>query len=590
MQAVKNKNRSRLIAAAMQRIPCDLTVENVRFVNVITGQIYPASVDVIDGVVVRVREAGEETSVPSKKIYDGGGRYLVPGFFDVHLHIESTMMIPENFGRAVAMCGTTTVVTDPHEIGNVMGIDGVRFMIESGRKAPIRVYALAPSCVPSVEGVEGNGASFGAREIRELMAEDDVLGVAEVMDFVGVINDVPRMHDIVQAGIDADAFVQGHAPGILGKELAAYAVAGPVSCHESRTAEQVAQKLRMGMHVNLQSSSLSVGLLPELLKGLEGMRWTDNVSICTDDIHAGDILKTGHINRVIKHALALGLDPVDAIRFATYNPAREYGFSDLGAIAPGYLADMQLLDELDGENPYAVFVGGKLICEGGKLVDDKKEASEYTFPNTVNMPQITCADDFRLKASENCGDTVKTIVLSSDRVIFYEANYEELPVKDGYVDISGDPDLCFVAICNRYGSGDKSIAVYRGFGLEKGAVASTISHDCHNFTVVYKDPADAFAAAKELARVGGGVTAVENGAPISTLALPVAGLMSELPVEPLAAKTQETEKAIATLCYGKEGMLLKTAVMALACLPCVVMTDKGVFDGLNSVFLPVFKD
>ena len=163
MQAVKNKNRSRLIAAAMQRIPCDLTVENVRFVNVITGQIYPASVDVIDGVVVRVREAGEETSVPSKKIYDGGGRYLVPGFFDVHLHIESTMMIPENFGRAVAMCGTTTVVTDPHEIGNVMGIDGVCFMLESGRKAPIRVYALAPSCVPSVEGVEGNGASFGAR-------------------------------------------------------------------------------------------------------------------------------------------------------------------------------------------------------------------------------------------------------------------------------------------------------------------------------------------------------------------------------------------------------------------------------------------
>ncbi len=588
MQAVKNKDRSRLIAAAMQQIPCDLTVENVKFVNVITGEIYPASVDILDGIVVRVREEGETTETPSKETYDAQGRYMVPGFIDTHLHIESTMMVPENFARAVARCGSTAVMTDPHEIGNVMGIDGVKFMIDNAKQAPIRVYTLTPSCVPSVVGAEGSGASFEAKDIKELFNEDNVIGVAEVMDFIGVINDVPRMHDIVQAGMDAGLFIQGHAPGLTGKELVAYKIAGPVSCHESRVGAEVRQKLRMGMHVNLQSSSLSLGLLPELIKGTEGMRWKDNVSICTDDIHAKDILETGHINRVIKHALALGVDPIDAIRYATYNPAREFGFTDMGAIAPGYVADFQLLDELDGRNPKTVFVGGKVIVEDYELVDDH-EPKPLDFPNTVKLSQVTGKEVFCLKAPEGCGDTVKTAVMTTDGTIMYHLEYEDLPVKDGYVDISADPNLCFVALCNRHGASDMTVAVYRGFGLEKGAVASTISHDCHNFTVVFKKPEDAYAAAKELERVGGGITAVENGQIISTLELPVAGLMSDLPAEKVAVNVEKTEKAIATLCYGKEGMLLKTAVMALACLPCVVITDRGLWDGLHSKFCEPFQ-
>jgi len=590
MQIMKNKDRSRLIAAAMQRIPCDLTVENVQLVNVITGEIYPADVDILDGVIVRVRTDGEQTSMPSKETYDGKGRYLAPGCIDTHLHIESTMMIPENFGRAVALCGSTCVITDPHEIGNVMGVDGVKFMLESGKKSPMRVYALVPSCIPSVEGAEGSGAKFTVKEVEELLDEEGILGIAEVMDFVGVINDVPRMHDIVQAGIDRGMFIQGHAPGIYNKELSAYFLAGPTSCHESRGAADVRQKLREGVHVNLQSSSLSIGMLPGLLDGTKGMKYTDNVSICTDDIHAGDILTTGHINRVIKHALGLGVDPVEALRWASYNPAREYGITDLGAIAPGYVADMQLLDEIDGRNPSAVFVGGKLIVEDSKLVEAEAPVCNYEFPNTVNMPQITGPENFMMKAPEGCGDTVKTLVIVPNAGILYQASYEELPVKDGYVDISGDENLTFVALCNRHGSGDMTLAVYRDFGLEKGALASTISHDCHNFTVAFKKAEDAYAAAVELARVGGGITAVENGAPISTLALPVAGLMSTMPCEAVAENVEKTQAAVATLCYGKDGMLMKTAVMALACLPCVMITDKGVYDGLNSKFVPVFAD
>ncbi len=587
MEAVKNKNRSRLVAAAMQKIPCDLTVENSTFVNVITGEIYPASVDILDGVVVRVREEGVKTQMPSRETYDAGGRYLVPGFFDTHLHIESTMMIPENFGRAVVRCGSTTVVTDPHEIANVCGIPGVKFMLENAKKAPMRIYALSPSCVPSVEGAEGNGASFKAEEIRELLEEDSVVGIAEVMDFAGVINDVPRMHDILRAGHEKGVFIQGHAPALVDKELAAYYIAGPVSCHESRRGEEVKQKLRMGMHVNLQSSSILGGLLPSLLSGMEGMRYKDNVSICTDDIHAKDILETGHINRVVKHALAAGVDPVEIIRFATYNAAREIGFTDLGAVAPGYMADFQLLDALDGSNPKTVFVGGKMVVEDGELVD-RTQSGEIPFPNTVHLEQITSPDDFKLRAPEGCGGFVKTAVLSRTGVMFYKADYEELPVKDGFIDISADPELCFVALCNRHGSGSRTIAVYRGFGLEKGAVASTISHDCHNFTVVYKDEADAYAAARELESCGGGITAVENGKVLSTLDLPIAGLMGTRSVEETAEIAAKVEEAIASLCYGKEGMLLKTAVMALACLPCIMITDKGIYNGLNGVFLDEF--
>ncbi len=587
MEAVKNKNRSLLVAAAMQKIPCDLTVKNATFVNVITGEIYPACVDILDGVVVRVREEGAETAIPSKEIYDAGGRYLVPGFFDTHLHIESTMMIPENFGRAVVRCGSTTVVTDPHEIANVCGIRGVKFMLRNAKKAPIRIYALAPSCVPSVEGAEGNAASFRAEEIKKLLKEDSVVGIAEVMDFNGVIHDVPRMHDILQAGYEKGVFIQGHAPGISGKELDAYCIAGPESCHESRKGEEVRQKLRMGMHVNLQSSSILGGLLPSLLSGMEGMRYRDNVSICTDDIHAKDILETGHINRVIKHALAEGVDPVEVIRFATYNAAREIGFTDLGAIAPGYMADFQLLDELDGSNPKTVFVGGKLVVENGELVDGS-ESGKVRFPNTVHLEQIASPDDFRLRAPEGCGDSVKTAVLSPSGVMFYKADYEELPVREGFVDISADPELCFVALCNRHGSGDRTIAVYRGFGLDKGAVASTISHDCHNFTVVYKNPEEAFTAARELSACGGGITAIENKKALATLDLPVAGLMGTRNVEATAEIAAEVENAIASLCCGRKGMLLRTAVMALACLPCIMITDKGIYDGLNGKFLDEF--
>ncbi len=587
MRVSEKKDRSRLIDAAMQKIPCDLTIENVQLVNVITGEIYPASVDVLDGVIVRVRESGQETSLPSEEIYDGGGAYLMPGFIDAHMHVESTMMIPENFARIAVPWGTTTVCTDPHEIGNVMGIPGVEFMLESGRQAALRHLVLAPSCVPSVPGLEGAGATFTAKEVGELLDKEDVIGIAEIMDYVGVYQDSPRMHDIVDEGIKRHMFLQGHAPSVTGKELAAYRLGGPVSDHESNSAAEVNEKLRMGFHVNLRASSI-VDNLGELIGGLKNHTVYDFVSFCTDDVHAESLLKNGHLNAVVAKAISLGIKPVDAVKMATLNAAREYGFDDLGAIAPGYMADMQLVEELDGRMPKAVFIRGKLAAKDGVYVAHDPEPRRYVFPNTVNMKQIKSPDDFRLKAPEGCGDTVKTLVMESvDEGIVMKGTWEELPVVDGYVSLGDREDLQYVCIANRYGTGDKTIVVFRGFGLTDGALASTVSHDSHNFTAIYRNPEDAYLAAKTLKRCGGGMCAVNDGQILYTLELPVAGLMSPLPCEKLAVEIRNMENAMREVC-PKETSLLMVAVLALPVRPGLIITDKGIVDGLSQTFVEQF--
>lgn len=587
MRVSEKADRSRLIAAAMQKIPCDLTIENVQLVNVITGEIYPASVDVLDGTIVRVREEGQTTEAPSKEIYDGKGAYLMPGFIDAHMHVESTMMIPENFARIAVPWGTTTVCTDPHEIGNVMGIPGVDFMLESGRQAALRHLVLAPSCVPAVPGLEGAGADFFAKEVGELLDKDDVVGIAEIMDYVGVYNDVPRMHDIIEEGMKRNLFLQGHAPSVTGKELAAYRLGGPYSDHESNSAEEVNEKLRMGIHVNLRASSI-VDNLGTLIDGIKNHTVYDFVSVCTDDVHAKYLLEHGHLNAVVAKAIQHGLRPVDVIKMATLNAAKEYGFDDLGAIAPGYIADMQIVEELDGRQPKAVFIKGKLAAENGKYVAKDPEPKNYEFKNTVNMEQIQSADDFRLKAPEGCGDTVKTLVMESVSVgIVMKGTMEELPVVDGYVSLGDHEDLQFVCIANRYGTGDKTIVVFRGYGLEEGALASTVSHDSHNFTAIYRNPEDAFIAAQKLKECGGGMCAVNKGKILYTLPLPVAGLMSPLPCEELAVEIENMENAMLSICPN-EFSILMVAVLALPVRPGIIITDKGIVDGLSQTFVEQF--
>lgn len=590
MRTVKTKNRSRLIQAALGKIPCDLTIGNVQFFNVITGEVYPASVDILDGFVVLVREEGQEAVLPSKSYYDGEGRYLIPGFIDTHMHVESTMMIPENLSRAILPWGTTTVCTDPHEIGNVMGVPGVEFMIENAKKSKLRQYVLAPSCVPAVPGIENAGASFGAEEVGRMLDMDGVVGIAEIMDYIGVIDDVERMHSIIEEGEKRGMFLQGHAPYCEGRELAAYLIGGPVSDHESVSAQEVVNKLRAGMHINLRASSL-IDNLDFLVDGCKNMPWRDFVSICTDDVHAKDLLTIGHINKVVGKAVASGLDGREVIKLATMNAAREYGFADLGIIAPGYIADIQLVDAFDGSRPWAVFVEGELVAENGRYLGGDSMGKPYALPNTVNIPQLKSAADFELRVPAGyTGESITVNVMTPipGSRILRQVVPTKLPVADGRVDISADPSLIFVCCANRYGRGGKTIAVYRDFGLESGALASTISHDSHNLTVCYRDTEDAILAAETLRECGGGVCAVNGGREVH-VTLDAAGLMSQKPCEEVAAEIENVQKTVDVISGGKL-TLLASAIIALPVLPSMVITDMGLVNGAEQTFVPVFAD
>lgn len=589
MRVPDKKNKGRLIRAAMQKIPCDLTVTNCQLVNVITGEIYPAEVDVLDGFVVRVREHGEPTQSPSATIFDGNGAFLLPGFIDTHMHIESTMMIPENLSRAIVPWGTTTICTDPHEIANVLGMEGVRFMLENAKKSTLRQYALSPSCVPSMPGFEGNGASLGPKEIGELLDTPGVIGIAELMDFSGVCSHSPRMSEIIEEGDKRNVYLQAHAPSLTGKELAAYMLGGPNGDHESRSADEVREKLRNGMHINLRASSM-LDDLQILLDGFDGQMWKDFVSICTDDVHAGDLIDGGHINRILGRIIEAGMNPVEAIKLCTLNAAREYGFPDLGAIAPGYCADMQLVSALDGRRPNAVFIRGQLVAENGSYVGLDLPDQLPQVKNTVQLPHIHGAKDFLLRVPDgHSGDSIAVNVLEptdGDQIIRRIAACE-LPVVDGCVDISTKPDLTYVCVCNRHGSESKTIAILRDFGLNEGAFATTISHDSHNLTIVYKDPADAIVAANALKECGGGMCVVKDGKVLQTNPLPVAGLMSLDPIEQLGRRAEKTQAALSTICEPRV-TLLSAAIMALPVLPGMIITDRSLVNGLTQQFVPLF--
>lgn len=583
MQAIKNKNRSHLIETALGKRSADLTIENVQLVNVITGEIYPASVDIAEGVIVMVREEGNPPLCPARTRFDGKGRYLIPGFIDTHVHVESTMMTPEHFAQAIIPWGTTTVVSDPHEIANVCGTDGVLFMLENAKKAPLRHYMLASPCVPSVPGMENSKGEFTAKEISFLLDQPGIIGIAELMNYVDICRDTPRMHHILEEGLKRNVFLQGHAPRLGGALLAAYRLAGPMSDHECRSGREAREKTRMGMHINLKTSSLS-NHLPEAIEGISTQRWKDNVSLCTDDVHAQVIFSEGHINRVVKKAIEYGAEPLDAIRFATYNAAREYGFEDLGAIAPGFAADLQLVDALDGSRPVHVWIGGE---EYKAPVDAGTSASlPPALISTVHLSYLQSPEDFILHAPEDCKETL--VIHCRCDGPFSRGFYESLPLTaDRTIDLEKDPDLAYICVCNRHGKARKTVGLIRGFGVKQGAFAATVAHDCHNLVMIYRNPSDALLAARQIEKMGGGMTLVENGKLIESLPLPVAGIMSPLSCDELAPAVAKMEKTVHEHCSGN--WLLKHATLALAALPGTIITDKGLVDGEQLKFVELFR-
>ena len=580
-------NRTELIQAAMGTRPLDLAILNVNLVNVFTCEIYPADIGVYGDRIALVGMAGEY-ALDAASVIDGTGKWATPGFVDTHLHIESTMVTPASYAAGVLPFGTTTSIIDPHEIANVLGMDGVRFMIEASEGLPLRVYVMIPSCVPAVPGKETAGADFGPAQVAEMLTWPRVIGVAEVMDYMGVVNASPRMVEIVQAGLDAGLTIQGHSPLLRGRAANAYLAAGIENDHELRRGDEGLEKLRLGVLPLLKVSSHG-NHVPNILPTLKQAAFLD-VALCTDDIEPADLLQNGHMDRVIREMMAHGIEPAVAIRWATLNGARNNRLRDHGAIAPGYLADIVLLESLADVAASDVFVGGEQVVRDGKLsVTIDEPPATLPVANTVRIARPLTAADFRLTPPVHNGTvTVNLMVLEKTRLSRRET--VQVPVVDGELQLDGLDDVCTITIVPRHGqTHPPQTALLQGLGLTRGALASSISHDSHNILVTGHAAADMLRAVQELERCGGGLVVVVDGVVEAKVELPLAGLMSRKSVADLAEETRVLNRVVRELGIDHAAKGLATTGLALTVIPELRMSDLGgLFDVATQEFVPVF--
>ncbi|MBP3399655.1 MAG: adenine deaminase [Erysipelotrichaceae bacterium] len=582
------KNRKEFLKAARGEKLSDLALVNGKIVNVFNGEIKMGTVYVSQGFICHVDYHDE--AVEAKEIIDVQGKYVVPGFIDSHVHIESSMLTPRNFAKAVLPWGTTTVITDPHEIGNVWGVEGVRYMHEISKDLPMRQLIDVPSCVPSVPNLENAGADFLADTIEELSQLERVVGLAEVMDYLAVIYGEERMMDIINAAEKKGIYIQGHGPGLTGRMLSAYLCAGPSTCHETHDPKEAYEKLAQGMFLDTANSSIATNF-DGVWEGVKNSRYFDHVCLCTDDRESDDILTSGHINGGIRIMIEKGMHPVDAIRAATYNSAQAIHMEHLGAVAPGYAADIVVLEDLKEVRPSMVFFEGRKVAENGHLcVEIEERHHEIEEKNSVCIRNLT-VDDFIIKTPVTNGKVKANIMqYESQESAFSELKQKEFHVVDGIIQLD-DPDLKFVAVVNRYPNHDNiALQIVRGFGMSTGALASTVSHDCHNLTIVYDTPENALIAANEIKRVYGGMTAVKDGRVLHTLALPVAGLLSNKPAEELALDARKMKEANRELGMTSfDNPLLRIVTLALPVIPNVKMSDLGLVDVIKKQLIPMFE-
>ena len=586
---IQSKNRQALIDAAMGRRENDLIIFNAKIFNGYTGEILKGEIWISDGFITHVEvHEGTTQKGKSKEGVDALGLYVIPGLIDPHVHIESSMLTPNQFAAAVLPHGTTTVVTDPHEIGNVFGMAGVKYMIESGLETPLRQLAHVPSCVPSVLGLENAGAVFGPTEIKALLKMENVIGLAEVMDFIGVINNEPRIHELLDIAHDHHRFIQGHAPSLVGHERSAYALGGPSSDHELSTSQEAIDSLRVGFYVDARDSSIARNI-PEIYQGVKNLRYLDHLTLCTDDREAQDILIQGSVDSLINLIIKQGMDPLDAIRCGTLNAATQIGEKHLGVIAPGCVADLVFTENLNEIKAKKVFVGGKLVAQDGKLVEKLKEKH---FPletqNSINIPSLTL-DDLTLKTPILNGEvTVNVMCYEGPESVLTTIQKEVMTVKGGKL-LFTDPQLKIVAVINRYGLTHKALHVVRNFGITSGCVASTVSHDSHNLTMVYEDPQDALIAVNHIKSIQGGMCTVYNQKVTGSLELPVAGLMANIPIQVMAEKAEVLKVKLEDLGLTKmENPLLRIVTLALPVIPYAKMSDMGCVDVVKKSFIPLF--
>lgn len=568
-------NLGKIIDASLGRIECDLVLKNAKIIDVFSSRIIEGEIAIYDGIIVGVND-----SLKGKKYIDLQGKYVAPGFFDSHVHIESSMLTPREYANVVIPHGTTSVVTDPHEIANVLGYDGIKFMLNDSENIPLNVYFMISSCVPATN-LDTSGASLFASDMYQFKKFDRVKGLAEVMNFPGVINKDPQVMD--KLALFSDMVIDGHAPMVRGKELSAYILAGISSDHECTTLEEAEEKLTKGMYIMIREGSTAKDLnaLYPIIKDKNKNR----LMVCTDDKHPNELKEQGHINYILKRLVEKGVDPITAIQLATINPATYFRIKRAGAIAPGYFGDLVVLNDLNRFGVDKVFIKGELIAENGDMVE-KIERSKIQIRDTVNIKWLE-EKDFKIK---DIGKKVKIIKANKGSLIT-EQLVDYVKSENGFLESDIEKDYLKIFVIERhFGSGNIGKGFIHGIGLKKGAIGSTISHDSHNLIIVGVDDKSIFKAAKHLNKVGGGIVITEGDKVIVDLPLPIGGLMSDKDVDFVNNRLKKVEELFKKLNTKVVNPLMTLSFLALPVIPYLKITDKGLVDVEKFNYVSLYED
>ncbi len=552
--------------------PADLLIANARLVNVCSGSVERVDLAIWEGTVIGWGD------YRAQKTWDADGLYLIPGFIDGHVHLESSMVGLAEFAKAVLPRGTTSVVTDCHEIANVLGKEGIHYILNCARQIPLEVFVMLPSCVPATP-METTGARLDAEDLRELLGEDKVIGLGEMMNYPGVVNGLAEV--LAKLEVAGELPVDGHAPLLSGKPLNAYIGAGITSDHECVGAEEAAEKLSKGMYLMIREGSTAKnleGLLPAITA--ENSRRCFFVS---DDRNPSDLLDEGHIDYILRKAVSLGLDGMTAVRMATLNAAERFRLLNLGALVPGRQADLVVVEDLRNFEAKRVMKKGVWVAEEGKLLLEKL-AGAPALPSTVNIPWEKVRD-IRIKAE---GERIRAIGLVPEQIVT-DSLVEEARVEDGWVVSDPERDLLKICVFERHkGTGNVGIGLVKGFGLTRGALASTVAHDSHNLIAVGVDDEEILFAVRAVEKMGGGQVVVEGERILAELPLPVAGLISDLPLEEVRDRVQNLKDAARSLGCGVGDPFMALSFMALPVIPELKITDRGLFDVSAFDFVSLF--
>jgi adenine deaminase len=556
-----------LIEAAKGSAPADLVLRNAKVINTLTAEIEDADVAIVGSRIAGIGDYRE-----ARQTIDLEGRYLAPGLIDGHIHTESSMLHPAEYARVVVPRGVTAVVTDLHEIANVAGLKGIRYMIDATRRLPLDFYFMAPSCVPATH-LETSGAEIRADELRTVMRWKNVIGLGEMMNFPGVLSRDPGV--MQKLGIFGDKVLDGHAPGLSGKELNAYVAAGIRSDHESTAFEEGREKLRRGMHLMIREGS-SEKNLEELLPLVTDKTYM-RCFFVVDDRTCADLLREGDIDAVVRKAIGCGLDPIRALQMATINTAEYFRLQHLGAVAPGYQANLIVIEDLFELTVETVFHHGKLVADKGEILEPCVQGTDPEITHTVNAKPFGI-EALRIPSSRSSQPVIEIV---PNQIVTKKIDARPR-VEDGQVVADTQQDILKLAVVERHrASGNIGLGLVKGFGLKTGALGSSIAHDSHNIVVVGANDDDMYAAVKEIERLQGGLVVASGGHILGSLALPIAGLLSSQPLEVVVTTLEELHRLSSTLGCVLPSPFATLSFLALPVIPELRLTDKGLVDVLD---------